>query len=226
MANRCNDWQELLKLANKDLEKYGTALHVTKDDVDGTFSLTIHFSKVNAKGKEIWFVNDHFAENYYEDEMSALINDAWVHARAKAKEMKLSKNRQKTITTMYERYYGEIKNLHQKIVNDIVSLMKKHDVDTVDLLGSDARHAMVTGYPSDGMGAMTLEVNQVVIENDTLMLDVILDVDTDELAEQSPDGDIGDAYQTYAATDYNHIIPCAGIDQVYDAVYEVLEYGK
>lgn len=95
MANRCNDWQGLLELANKDLEKCGTALHVTKDDVDGTFSLTIHFSKVNAKGKEIWFVNDHFAENYYEDEMSALINDAWVHARAKAKEMKLSKNRKK-----------------------------------------------------------------------------------------------------------------------------------
>ncbi len=87
MANRCNDWQELLKLANKDLEKCGTALHVTKDDVDGTFSLTIHFSKVNAKGKEIWFMNDHFAENYYEDEMSALINDAWVHAKVKAKEV-------------------------------------------------------------------------------------------------------------------------------------------
>lgn len=127
---------------------------------------------------------------------------------------------------MYERYYGEIKNLHQRIVNDIVSLMNEHHVDTVDLLGSDARHAMVTGYPSDGMGAMTLEVNQVVIKNGTLMLDVILDVDTDELAEQSPDGDIGDAYQLYAATDYYHIIPCAGIDQVYDAVYEVLEYGK
>ncbi len=86
---------------------------------------------------------------------------------------------------MYERYYGEIKNLHQRIVNDIVSLMKKHDVDCVDLLESDARHAMVTGYPSDGMGAMTLEVNQVILEDDgTLMLDVILDVDTDELAEQ------------------------------------------
>lgn len=127
---------------------------------------------------------------------------------------------------MYERYYGEIKNLHQRIVNDIVKLMNEHHVDTVDLLGSDARHAMVTGYPSDGAGAMTLEVNYVYVKDGELQLDVILDIDTEELAAQNPNGDISEAFQVYAATDYYHIIPCAGIDQVYDAVYEVLEYGK
>ena len=127
---------------------------------------------------------------------------------------------------MYEKYYGKIKDLHQEIVTSIVLLMLKHGVESVDLLGSDARHAMVTGYPSEGAGAMTLEVNRVSLKNGELMMDVVLDVDTEELAAQNPNGDISDAYQAYAAMDFSHIIPCAGIDQVYDAVYEVLECGK
>lgn len=88
MANRCNDWQGMIKLANEDLKKYGAMILHHEDEEDGTFSVEILFGLDFAnfdvtKYKEC----DEFAENYYEDEMAALINDAWAHARAKAKAM-------------------------------------------------------------------------------------------------------------------------------------------
>lgn len=126
----------------------------------------------------------------------------------------------------HKEYYIEIKRLHNKIVADIVNMMLEHNITEVDLLGSSADHAMVTGYPSDGAGAMTLEVSKVYLKDDTIELDVILDVDTEELAASNPNGDISDAYRVYRADDFYHIIPCAGIEQVYESVWQVLECGK
>ena len=88
MANRCNDWQGMIKLANEDLKKYGAMILHHEDEEDGTFSVEILFGLDFAnfdvtKYKEC----EEFAENYYEDERAALINDAWAHARAKAKAM-------------------------------------------------------------------------------------------------------------------------------------------
>jgi hypothetical protein len=123
-------------------------------------------------------------------------------------------------------FYPEIVDLHKTIVAEIVALMVEHGVFEVDLLGSDADHAYVTGYPSDGAGAMTLEVGKVYYEDCQLKLDVILDIDTEELAANDPNGDIGDAYQCWKANDFEHFIPCAGIEQVYDCVWQVLEQGK
>ena len=122
----------------------------------------------------------------------------------------------------HKEYYQSIKNLHNEIVAEIVKLMAEHHVAEVDLLDSNADHAYVTGYPSDGAGAMTLEVNKVYLKDDTIELDVILDVDTEELAESNPNGDISDAFRVYRADDFYHIIPCAGIEQVYESVYQVL----
>ena len=73
MANKVNNWQELLKLANEDLKKYNAEIGVY--DHDGEFSVTV---VVNGEERE-------FADGYYEDELGDLINDAWAHARAKVK---------------------------------------------------------------------------------------------------------------------------------------------
>lgn len=73
MANRVNNWKELLKLANEDLKKYNAEIGVY--DHDGEFSVTV---VVNGEERE-------FADGYYEDELGDLINDAWAHARAKVK---------------------------------------------------------------------------------------------------------------------------------------------
>jgi len=122
-------------------------------------------------------------------------------------------------------FYSEIKDLHKQIVAEIIALMVEHDVTEVDILGSDAAHTYVTGYPSDGEGAMTLEVSKVYYEDGKLMLDVILDVDTEELAAQNENGDIGAAYQCYDANDL-YIIPCAGISDVYETVWDILENNR
>ena len=131
------------------------------------------------------------------------------------------------ITTMEKKdFYGDIKNLHKVIVAEIVALMVEHGVDDVDLLGSSADHAYVCGYPGDGADVMEMEVSRVYWEDGQLMLDVILDIDTDELAEQNEDGDIGDAYQCWHANDSEHFKPCAGIEMVYESVWQVLEQKK
>lgn len=73
MANKVNDWKELLKLANANLKKYDAEIGVY--DHDDVYSVTI---VVNG-------VEEEYADNYYEDELVDLINDAWAHARAKVK---------------------------------------------------------------------------------------------------------------------------------------------
>ncbi len=67
--NRRNDWQNLLRISNEDLEKTGYSLLITEDD-EGYYSC------------EVWKDGEKlgvYAENYYEDELSDLITDAWHH---------------------------------------------------------------------------------------------------------------------------------------------------
>lgn len=73
MANRINNWQELLKLANDELKKHDCKIRVVLDVVDGGYDVDIY------KGVECF----PFASNYFEDELSDCINDAWAHARNK-----------------------------------------------------------------------------------------------------------------------------------------------
>ena len=73
--NKINDYNEIWKLANADLEKYGMQIELQKDDCDA-YAVIIRCKD----GK-----TDYFAEGYYEDELGEVINDAWVHAKAKAK---------------------------------------------------------------------------------------------------------------------------------------------
>lgn len=123
-------------------------------------------------------------------------------------------------------FYADIKNLHKDIVAETVALMVEHGVKEVDLLGSDCDHAYVVGYPGDGADVMEVEVNKVYIEEGTIMLDVILDIDTDELAGQNENGDIGDAYQCWRANDFEHFKPCGGIEMVYESVWQVLNKNE
>ena len=76
MANRHNNWKKLLKLANSNLKNYGVKMNVVH--VDDTANYDLHI--VYPDG-----TTDIFAQNYYEDELDELINDAWSHARAKVK---------------------------------------------------------------------------------------------------------------------------------------------
>ena len=121
-------------------------------------------------------------------------------------------------------FYADIKDLHKNIVAETVALMVEHGTTEVDLLGSDCDHAYVTGYPGDGAGVMEMEVSKVYYKDCQLWLDVILDIDTEELAEQNENGDIGAAYQCWRANDFEHFKPCVGIEMVYESVWQVLEH--
>lgn len=76
--NKVNDYETLLGLANKDLKKYNMEIGIVQTDCD--YSVEIHMidSRGNSTGEA-----DVFAEGYYEDELGPVINEAWVHARAK-----------------------------------------------------------------------------------------------------------------------------------------------
>lgn len=133
----------------------------------------------------------------------------------------------KTSETMDKKdFYNDIKSLHKDIVSAIALLMFEHGVTEVDLLGSNADHAYVAGWPGDGCDIQEMEVSRVYFEDDSVLLDVVLDIDTEELAEQNEDGDIGDAYQCWRANDFTHFKPCAGIEMVYESVWQVLNENK
>lgn len=67
--NKCNDWENLLRISNEDLKKSGYSLRIVEDD-EGYYSC-----EVWKDGKFI----DVYAENYWEDELSDLITDAFHH---------------------------------------------------------------------------------------------------------------------------------------------------
>ena len=75
--NTKKEWEELLELANEDLKKYNIWMKISEED--GFFTLYL------VQGGRQPYT---FAENYYEDELCELINDAWAHARAKGKHEK------------------------------------------------------------------------------------------------------------------------------------------
>ena len=70
--NRINDWQGLLNIANEDLAMYGYGLKVYEPEEEG-----FYFLDILKDGKSI----DNYAGNYYEDELSDLVNDAWYHVK-------------------------------------------------------------------------------------------------------------------------------------------------
>lgn len=70
MANRVNNWQELLKLANKDLKPHKIEISASLIDADETYDILIDNNGIT----------ETYASGYYEDELSGLINDAWAHA--------------------------------------------------------------------------------------------------------------------------------------------------
>ena len=65
--NTRNDWENLLSIFNKDLEKTGYSIKITDYNNDGCY--TCEFIKY---GVSVMV----YAENYYEDELSSLITDA------------------------------------------------------------------------------------------------------------------------------------------------------
>ena len=69
-------WKELLEKANQDLRLYGCELVVTLSDND---------SQLDIKYPD---TTECYAGGYYEDELPALINEAWAVARLKAKQEK------------------------------------------------------------------------------------------------------------------------------------------
>ncbi len=68
--NSKNSWSELLLMANQDLQKAGKEIEVVKNSDD--------YYTVNIKNGE---QSTCFADNFFEEEMPEVINDAWANAR-------------------------------------------------------------------------------------------------------------------------------------------------
>lgn len=102
MTNKVNNWEEVLELANANLKKYDAEIGVY--DHDDVYSVTI---VVNG-------VEEEYADNYYEEELVDLINDAWAHARAKAK-------------AKSEPIYSEVKCTHHEEGFWVVDAWKTND---------------------------------------------------------------------------------------------------
>jgi hypothetical protein len=64
--NRRNDWENLLRISNEDLEKTGYSIDIVQPE-DGYYNCEIW-----KDGKRV----EVYAENYFEDELSDLVMDA------------------------------------------------------------------------------------------------------------------------------------------------------
>lgn len=128
-----------------------------------------------------------------------------------------------------KRFDKDIKALHGVIVNEIKQLMVEHGKAVADLAGSEAPHAFIVGVPDfdADMDYMEAEVMAVILEDNQIKLDINWNMDSEDYLERYPNenDDIGDLYAVVDALDYEKLIPCAGIDSVYNAVWEYLEYG-
>lgn len=65
--NTHNDWENLLRIFNEDLEKTGYSIKITDYYNDGCYTCEFYKDGVSVMV---------YAENYYEDELSDLITDA------------------------------------------------------------------------------------------------------------------------------------------------------
>ena len=69
--NKRNDWEFLLKKANEDLKRIGYSIKVTDYYNDGCYTCEFYKNGVSVMV---------YAENYYEDELTDIIIDAWHYA--------------------------------------------------------------------------------------------------------------------------------------------------
>jgi hypothetical protein len=126
-------------------------------------------------------------------------------------------------------FYGETKNLHRQIVEEIKALMIEHNKGVIDLAGSQAPHAFIVGVPEFDLDInyMEAEVMSVILEGGEVNLNINWDMDSEDYLENYPNKnyDIGDLYEAVDANDFEKLVPCAGLSSVYEAVWEYLERG-
>lgn len=75
MANRYNNWKQLLGYANEELEKTGYSILLVEPE-KGFYNCEIW---KDGKRERI------YAENFYEDELSDLMTEVWHYALKKAR---------------------------------------------------------------------------------------------------------------------------------------------
>ena len=126
-------------------------------------------------------------------------------------------------------YYNKINELHHQVVADIKKMMEDYGKVVVDLMGSPAQYAYVVGKPEfmDEDEYCQADVLAVILEDNQIKLDINWGMDSDEYLEKYPNenDDISDLYAVVDADNLGVLVPCAGIDEVYDSVYEYLTNG-
>lgn len=126
-------------------------------------------------------------------------------------------------------YSSKIKELHHQAIEDIKAMMKEYGKAVADLAGSSAPHAYVIGSPKfdPEIGCLYAEVMGVIFEDGVIKFDINWDMDSDDYLEKYPNwnDDISDLYAVVDANDLDTLVPCAGLDSVYEAVYEYLTCG-
>ena len=75
-----NDWEATLKMANEDLKEHGMEI-IVRGDGPGMEVDSDYYTVFIKEGDE----EDVFADNYFAEELGEVVNDAWAHARTKAR---------------------------------------------------------------------------------------------------------------------------------------------
>lgn len=130
-------------------------------------------------------------------------------------------NNEKTNNITHVDFVKKMKDLHGEICNEIALLMRVHHVTELDLLGTDASHAIIQMEDKFTGETSEVEVEKVILH--------------EEEATATPYGQFGEVYITSADWGYadeeiclrhnQYIIPCS-IRDLYETVYEELEVKR
>ena len=101
MANRDNDWRGLLKVTNAELKKQNVMLLVNAEN-DGNYWLDILYDVEEDGSNLSQCERENYAENYFEDELCSLINDAAHHAKEQVEKRLQMRGETKITREMYE----------------------------------------------------------------------------------------------------------------------------
>lgn len=167
--NRRNNWEGLRDLANKDLQKVGAMIMVHEPEEEGFYDIDILYGlDFDTKPFDItkYDVSENYASNYYEDELSDVINDAWSYAKKEAEHEAL-RRRLSAACSYFDA--TEEKPLNCDVENGVQLHIQGIDEEAQGL--SEAEKPQVTGvfHDPEGIVWVTIKYYNEPIEADNLL---------------------------------------------------------
>lgn len=185
--NRRNDWQSLLKTANEELKSKGLAIDINDDDEEGFFKCNIL-----KDGKVV----DTYAENYYEDELENLVEDALNYVRVNFIGQTVSlKDRAFSASEL-------LRHVYDSLVDELIGIITENGglIDTRACSENPTLYAVVEG--SGNGESETVAIHAIRYNEEDGQIYILTDAELDSYAYDT--GNTFEYYYDFQGEDKTH----------------------